>query len=436
MPNRPISHYSSRCRLVIYGLILQLLVLQPLVLAQEGAERKESTADENADTRIEAKTLAEATTKVNEAVEQGKVAGIAHLVFHSGKQAHYVQAGVRDIVSKEPMQRDSILRFYSMTKPITSVTAMTLFEQGKFQLDDPIAKFIPAFEKTTVFEKDADGKWQSVPAKKLMTIRDVFRHSTGYGYGGNGIEQLEDLYVQSGVKYRSPAGMMVPLMSIEKAANQLATIPAHHHPGERFTYGFSTDLLGRLIEVWSGKALDVAMKEAVLDPLGMQDTAFFVPEDKRDRFASCHTVSSGQLGIIDKNTTSPFADGFEFLSGGGGLLSTIEDYSHFCQMMVHQGSYQGKQVIKPETVELMFTDQLGGVAGGFKFGLGFAIDEIELGSGDTSRKAMQYRWGGYASTDFVLVPSEKMFQIVVRQQVPSQHGLASELIQHVYSGVK
>ena len=191
-----------------------------------------------------------------------------------------------------------------------------------------------------------------------------------------------------------------------------------------------------MIEVWSGKSLDQYLKETLFDPLEMVDTAFSIPESKRARFASCHILKEGELVVVDGAEASEFNGGFEFLSGGGGLLSTIDDYGKFCQMLVDWGSVGGKSLIKRETLDLMFTDQLDEVAGDFKFGLGFAIAEINLGEGAHRRKAAQYSWAGYASTDFRIVPKEKLFQIMFRQQVPSSHGLANRLFRIAYDGLE
>ena len=368
---------------------------------------------------------------MNRAVSSGKVAGAAHLVVHGGEELFFHTKGVRDIEDEQPFERDTIVRIYSMSKPITSVAAMTLFEQGKFQLDDPIAKYIPSFANTTVIEKNGE-TIKFVPASRPITVRDVFRHTTGYAYSGSGIPELEKLYQKEGLKYRPPYGMQPPDMTIEQAAESLARIPALHHPGERFTYGFSTDLLGRLIEVWAGKSLDQYLRSSVLDPLSMDDTGFSVPAEKLSRFASCHSTHAGKLVIADKAATSPFVNGFKFLSGGGGLVSTIQDYSHFCQMMVAGGEFRGKRILKPATIELMFTDQLNGVAGEFQFGLGFAIGEVKLGLEQSQRTVKQFSWGGYASTDFRLVPEEKLFQIVLRQHIPTSNELANQLFPLVY----
>jgi CubicO group peptidase (beta-lactamase class C family) len=227
--------------------------------------------------------------------------------------------------------------------------------------------------------------------------------------------------------------MMPPDMTIEEMAEKLASIPAHHHPGEQFTYGYSTDLLSRLIEIWSGKPLDEFIRDSVLAPLKMNDTSFHVSADKRNRFASCHTTQDGKLAILDKSTRSPFQEGFAFLSGGGGLTSTANDYAKFCQMLVDEGRANGTRILKPETLQLMFSDQLGDVPGDFRFGLGFAINHIQVGSQDNGRTVTQYSWGGYASTEFRVIPELKLFQIFIRQHVPMKNELAGEAFDAVFA---
>ena len=364
------------------------------------------------------------------AIDSGKVAGAVHLVARDGHAIWLQAAGVRDIETKQPLEPDTIVRMYSMTKPITSVAAMQLYEEGKFSLDDPLSRFIPAFEKTTVLVKDGD-EVKTIPAKRQITVRDVFRHTTGYSYG-DGDPSPRGWYEKEGLLYRPPAGMLPPAMSIEEAAECLARIPALHQPGERFTYGFSTDLLGRLIEIWSGLPLDRYLEKALFIPLEMVDTSFSVPKEKRDRFASCHTTSEGKLSIIDSCRRSPFNEGFEFLSGGGGLVSTTRDYAKFCQMLVNGGEFRGQRILERKTLDLMFSDQLERVPGEFRFGLGFRISEVELGSGENRRLATEYSWGGYASTAFRIVPEERLFQVFVRQHVPSKHALESEAFQVVW----
>lgn len=365
---------------------------------------------------------------IHEAIEDGNAVGVSHLVVRDGSPVFSHVEGMRDIEDALPFEEDTVVRIYSMSKPITSVAAMTLFEQGKFQLDDPVSKFIPSFARSTVMEKDGD-TYKVVPPRRPISVRDVFRHTTGYAYGGGQVPGLQEKYMEYSMNYWGPRGAFPPQISIEEAADALAAIPAHHHPGEKFTYGFSTDLLGRLVEVWSGKSLDAYLKEAIFDKLGMKDTGFAVDGDMRERFASCHTFANGKMGVLDKYNTSPYLKGFPFLSGGGGLVSTMGDYSRFCQILVSGGG----DIIKPETLELMFTDQLAHIPGDFKFGLGFAIGEQSIGSGEDSRNVTVYSWAGYASTDFHVIPEENLYQIFLRQRIPSSHSLARDLFKKVYS---
>jgi CubicO group peptidase (beta-lactamase class C family) len=354
------------------------------------------------------------------------------MVVRNGEVVYFNVAGVRDIEDRTPLAADTIMRIYSMTKPITSVAAMMLWQRGVFKLDDPVSKYISAFEKTSVLVREG-GSTEIVPAERPITVRDVFRHSTGYTYGRETPELLEH-YETEGMLYDAEHGMFPPSKSIAEAADSLARIPALHQPGATFTYGFSTDLLGRLVEIWSGKPLDQYLQEAVFTPLEMLDTGFSVPGAKQGRFASCHKWEDGEHFVADKAATSPFLDGFEFLSGGGGLVSTMRDYANFCQMLVDGGEFNGKRILESSTLELMFTDQLSGVAGDFRFGLGFAIRDRELGTGDAKRSASVYHWGGYANTAFEIVPEVNLFQIFMRQSIPSNHEVANAVFQIIYSG--
>ncbi|TWT39880.1 Esterase EstB [Thalassoglobus neptunius] len=369
---------------------------------------------------------------VNNAIESGQIAGAVHIVSRNGEIIFLNEAGVRDIESGQPMDTDTLVRIYSMSKPITSVAAMVLYEQDKFDLDDPVLKFIPSFTNAMVWSTTEKSP---VPPTRPMRVRDVFRHTTGYAYSGNGNRELEKAYSESEMKYREPQGMFPPDMSIEEAAEALSRIPAHHHPGERFTYGFSTDLLGRLIEVWSGKTLAEQLQESIFDPLEMRDTSFSVSPEKQNRFASCHTHVADKLAIADKAVTSPYLEEFAFLSGGGGLVSTASDYAKFCDMLVNGGQRDGVRILKEETQQLMFTDQLEGAAGDFRFGLGFAINDIVVGTGVSQHSVKQYSWGGYASTDFRVVPEMNLYQIFIRQHIPSSHQLANQAFDIIYKGV-
>ncbi len=375
-----------------------------------------------------------AKAELDAAIRSGKVEGAIHLVSRDGKVVYLGVAGVSDVEVGKPLRPDAIFRIYSMTKPITSAAAMLLYDRGKFGLDDPVSQYIPAFKNAVVLGKPGESP-RTVPVKRPITIRDVLSHTTGYSYGKEP-PYVTEHYEREGMLYRPPMGMLPPSLTIEAAAEALARIPVVHQPGERFTYGFNTDLLGRLIEVWSGRTLDEQLRTSLFEPLEMKDTGFSVSAANRGRLVSCHQSTGGKLAVVDKGTTSPFNDGFEFLSGGGGLLSTVQDYANFCQMLVDKGQFKRERLLREETIQLMFTDQLHGSTGNFRFGLGFAINDVELGSGAARRKVAEYSWAGYASTAFRIVPEARLFQIVLRQYVPNTHDLSGRLIATIYEGVR
>lgn len=421
---------------IYIALFIGLIALRFAPEAAEDAKRPHSDAPRlhgvPARADMAPTALEQASTGLRQALEQGKSAGAVHLAVQNGETLCSEAAGFGDIEEQTPFTADSILRLYSMSKPITSVAAMRLFEQGKFGLDDPVAQFIAAFTNATVLVT-VDGTPRQGPPKRPITIRDVLRHTTGYSYGEEA--SVREFYQREGLRYWGPQELFPPKMTIAQAADALARVPALHHPGEKFTYGFNTDLLGRLIEVWSGEPLDRYLQHAVFMPLEMADTGFSVPKEKRARFTSCHTLSEGKLSVVDRAASSPFNEGFEFLSGGGGLVSTVRDYANFCQMLVDGGQFKERRVLKPETLRLMFTDQLHGVDGTNRFGLGFAIEDVTLGSGAGQRKATCYRWGGYASTQFAVVPEERLFQIFVLQQLPYTEELAKRQFGIIFAGL-
>jgi len=359
-------------------------------------------------------------------------AGAAQLVMIDGHQAYSHSAGYRDIGEKLPFTLDTVVRMYSMTKPITSVVAMILHERGAFLLDDPISKYIPEFATATVLLGPA-GIHKPVKPNRPLTVRDCFRHTTGYSYGDD--FRVTAFHIRESLTFRPPSGMYPPDLTIEQAASAMARIPAVHHPGDKFTYGHSTDLLGRLIEIWAGKSLDRVFDELIIKPLGMKDTAFQVPSHLKGRFASTYYQRDGELNIQDSYRTSDFNKGFKFLAGGSGLVSTIRDYAIFCNMLVNNGKHGRQQIIKADTLQQMFTDQLAGVAGGFQFGLGFAIDNLKVGAGSSSRMVKSYAWSGYASTTFQVIPELKLVNIIVQQQVPTYDVLGNTLSAQLREGL-
>ena len=406
-----------------------LLFALPFLAFAEELPRGEASS-----VSIQDDAISEATAVLKSEVANGNIAGGMHMVIRHGKVVHFAIEGVGDIEDGRPLKADSIMRIYSMTKPITSVAAMTLWQEGAFRLDDPVARYIPAFKQTRVLVIDGDAE-KMVELERPIIVRDLFRHTAGFTYGTGMPEAFGTHYKREQMLY-TERGMFPPKMSIARAAEGLARIPLLHQPGERFTYGLNVDLLGRLIEIWSEKPLDEYFKETIFEPLGMHDTGFFVPANKANRFVSCHGKEEDKLIVVDKAEESPYLSKPDFLSGGGGLVSTMEDYARFCQGLVNLGELDGKRILDESTVRLMFTNQLAPATGSLRFGLGFAIQDISLGSGDHERTALAYRWGGYANTAFQVVPSEGMAQVFMRQLIPSNHRVSRKLFPIVYQGTQ
>ncbi len=409
---------------------ITLLLLLPLSLLAEPLPRGDASS-----VGIQAEALETAAEELKSEAKEKKIAGGMHMVLRHGKVVHFAIEGVGDIEDNRPLKADAILRIYSMSKPITSVAAMKLWEEGKFKLDDPVAKYIPAFKQCQVLVMEGE-KQTMVALERPIIVRDLFRHTAGYTYGTGMPEAFGTHYQKEQMLYTN-RGMFPPMMTIAEAADRLARIPLLHQPGASFTYGLNVDLLGRLIEIWSETPLDDYLQKAVFEPLGMLDTSFSVPADKADRFVSCHGSEDGKLIVVDKAEQSPYLQKPAFLSGGGGLVSTMEDYARFCQALVNLGELDGRRVLAESTLRKMYTNQLSPASSdSFRFGLGFAIQDISLGRGDRERTAIAYRWGGYANTSFQVVPSEGMVQLFMRQLVPSNHRVARKLFPIVYQGTE
>jgi CubicO group peptidase (beta-lactamase class C family) len=385
-------------------------------------------------THISPSAIVEVKAELARATEAGEIEGGMILVHANGKQVLFDVQGYHDLEDRLPFKESSLLRIYSMTKPITSVAAMTLWEQGKFQLDDPVSKYISSFEnvKVGIIEDQSSGfPFVLENPKREVSVRDLFSHTSGYSYGNNPDSVFTSEYTSRGVVYWY-YGMFPPKMSIQKAANLLSQVPLEHEPGERWTYGLNVDILGALVEVWSGMKLKQYIDESVLKPLGMKDTFFDIPEDKLDRFTSCHIKYGGGFTVVDKWNTSPYRDGFEFHSGGGGLTSTIQDYGRFSQMLANWGTLDGVRILKKPTLEKMFKNNVP-EGGGMNFGLGFSIESVTLG--DISGVAVeQYTWGGYASTVFKVIPEANLSMVFMRQSIPFDSQVAERLFEMVCKG--
>ena len=359
-------------------------------------------------------------------IDAGRTAGIATLVARRGKTAFLDVVGKADVARDKPMQADTIVRIYSMTKPLTSVAIMMLYEEGRFQLDDPISRFIPPFAGQRVLTGGSRGKLDTVPAARDITFRDLLTHTSGLTYGFMEATLVDGLYRANKVDFQTENTSLKEL--VEKAA----TLPLLAHPGTRWNYSISTDVLGYLVEVVSGMPFERFLKEKVIDPLKLVDTDFYVPEAKHARLAANYTVGrGGGVHLVDDPAKSVYLRPRNVNSGGGGLVSTISDYARFCQFMLSKGELDGVRLLGRKTVELMTSNHLNGDMAdmgtprfsettyeGIGFGLGFSV-MIDPAKAQILGTPGEYAWGGAASTAFWIDPQEEMFVVFLTQLMPS-----------------
>lgn len=373
--------------------------------------------------------LANIRTVMSKHVAEKHIAGASALIARHGKIAYQEAFGMADVEAGIPMKMDTIHRIYSMSKPITSVAMMMLYEEGKFQLNDPVAKYIPDFARMQVGieEKDpATGKLilKTAPARRPITIRDLLRHTAGLTYG-----YFSDTLVDR--EYRKER--LLSDLTLTDFVSHLAKMPLVYEPGTRWHYSFSVDVLGRLVEVLSGKSFDVFLQERIFTPLDMKDTGFFVPESKKNRFSKLYAptkdghVTPALVCYSTKECAEKFPDAAQsflekptLFSGGGGLVSTTYDYLNFAQMLLNQGQFGGKRYLSRKTVQLMSSDNLGMIPGpspGYGFGLGFAVSKAP-GEAGMMGSAGEYNWGGAAGTKFWIDPQEDLIGIFMIQILP------------------
>ena len=360
-------------------------------------------------------------------VGPGKIPGSLTLVARRGKACYLDIQGRRDVERDTPMTEDTILRIYSMTKPITSVAMMTLHEKGLFCLDDPVHRYIPSWRDLKVRSAGSFPLFATEPTRRPMTIRDLFMHTSGLTYDFMRATNIDYAYRKLQV------GNPRPGYTLQQMVDELAGLPLEFSPGERWNYSLATDVLGYLIEVISGQSLPDYLQHTIFDPLGMTDTGFGVAPEKLDRFASCYERNlNKEMVLSDDGQDSHFADR-SFYSGGGGLLSTLGDYYRFSSMLLNGGSLEGQRILGARTVDFMTANHLPGgtdmsrfATGSFSesgyagvgFGLGFARKLDPLANGHPG-SAGSFYWGGLASTLFWVDPAEELVVIFLTQLMPS-----------------
>jgi len=363
---------------------------------------------------MSAERLARLNAGMKGLVDNGRLAGVVTMVSRHGKVVEFDAVGKRDIAANAPMQKDSIFRIYSMSKPITGVAMMMLFEEGKWQLNDPVAKYIPEFAKLKVYSTEANGNVALKDQNHPVTMRELMSHSGGFTYG---------FFSQTAVdKMQIEADLLNPNNTLDEFIKRVAKLPLNSQPGSEWHYSISVDIQGYIVQKLSGMPFEEFLEKRIFKPLGMSDTGFYVPKEKLNRFAEFYSYDNdGKLKAVGvrEGLNHDFAAKPALSSGGGGLVSTAGDYMRFCQMLLNGGQLDGVRLLSPLTVELMRTNVLAPsvpiLAPGAGFGLDFAIYTDPVAAGGYYGKG-SYWWGGAAGTWFWIDPVNDLVVVGMIQQ--------------------
>jgi CubicO group peptidase (beta-lactamase class C family) len=398
-----------------------ICVLLFIFLLGSSFQQKDTTIKNAPTTVIDKVSKERIDATLKSFVDSGKVVGVSALVFEKNKEVYYNAFGYANREAKVPMDRKTIVRIYSMTKPITGVAFMTLYEKGAFQLDDPLSKYAPEFANMKVYKGvDASGKLILEAAKRPITIRDITRHTSGF-VTSTELPGLSEL-----VKKVDP---MNPNNTLEEMAKKLASLPLLFQPGEQWAYGPSVDVQAYLVERLSGKPFDQYLQETIFKPLGMTDTRYVVAGTDRKRLAGMYNKGNdGQLTIAADNENTFNIKNYPLKPGGFGLTSTLDDYMKFAQMLLNKGRSGKVQILKPETVKLMATNQLSDTIkqrmwlpskGQVGFGIDFAVRLREPASKEENNGAVgEFFWDGAASTLFWVDPVNDLTAVLFVQEMP------------------
>ena len=374
-------------------------------------------------------------------VDAGKLPGVLCLVSRGGEEAFFHAYGLRDVERGHAIERDTVVRFYSMTKPIASVALMMLYEEGRFQLDDPVSRAIPAWRDLAVFDRGDAERYAVKPPEASLTIKHLLTHTSGFTYGFAGEHPVDALYRKANLTGGTLAQMV----------ERLAALPLKFSPGTRWNYGVSTDVCGHLVEHFSGMALDRFVAERIATPLGMRDSGFAVPAEAAGRFAACYQHKApGTYQLQDDPETSRYLSPPTFLSGGGGMVGTIDDYHRFAKMLLNKGELDGARLLGRKTVDYMAANHLPGGRDlaamgqpvfsetpyeGIGFGLGISV-VVSPTAANVLDSVGEFAWGGAASTYFWVDPVEEVIAVFLTQLLPSStYPIRRELKTLVYQAL-
>ena len=366
---------------------------------------------------------------LQQAAERKQVAGAVALVARDGKLGYLRAKGFQDVEAGKEMTTDTLFRIASMSKPVTSVAVMILVDDGRLKVSDPVSRYLPEFKNPKVLMAGSEGDSELVPASREITIHDLLTHTSGLTYRFMAQEPFAELYQKANIC----DGLTRPSFTLAENVRHLASLPLLHQPGSATQYGLSTDVLGRLVEVISGKDLESFMRSRIFEPLEMNDTYFDLPTDKTDRLAVVYEPGQDKLirrvgeepvqkGDLVYCVTCPYRGQRGYCSGGAGLTSSAADYARFLQMLLNGGEWNGARILKPETVQAMTSNQIGDL----KFmsptdGLGYGFGVVAGADKNQVSAAGSYYWGGFYSTSFWVDPEKKLVGVCMTQLFPSDH---------------
>lgn len=374
---------------------------------------------------INKERVSKINSMLDEAISKEQVPGLVAMIVKDGKVIYHEAKGFADVESNQPMEKNSIFRIASQTKAITSTAIMILWEEGKFKLDDPISKYIPEFKNPQVLNtfRYADTTFTTRPSSREITIRHLLTHTSGLGYGViDGDERMKMIYHKAGVVDL----FTTEKVTIEESVKRLAKLPLHHEPGTKYTYSEGLDVLGYLVEIISGKPFDVFLKERIFDPLGMNDTGFYINESQAPRLVTVHTRKDNKWAsypVTFYDPAYPKSGAKTFFSGGAGLSSTTEDYAKFLQMYLNGGIYNGKRILSPHTIHTMMQNQVGDLWNGDRYhGIGFGVvTDRGVATGGMGSKGT-FDWGGYFNTQYFADPETGIIGLIFKQTSGAGNG--------------
>ncbi len=380
---------------------------------------------------MDAKMLELVDQKMEELINECRLAGGIVVVARKGKVVHFGTYGKRDLENDLPVEKDTIFRIYSMTKAITSAAALMLEEEEKLDLDDPLSQFFPPLKRMKIWK---DGNL--IDTEREATVRDLMRHTSGLTYGWKSSKPIREALRSAGVLDRNK--------KLVSMINGMDKVPLQFQPGSDWVYGCSTDVLGGVVEVASGMPFDEFLEKRIFKPLKMKDTGFYVPANKVKRFAANYNFRKGKLTMIDDPKTSRFLENPAFKSGGGGLCSTASDYMRFLLMIANGGKFEGKRYLTKKSIKLMTTNQVPKEAGwvtigkqvreGIGYGLGFSVRE-KMSKWDPDRRLGEYGWGGAASTHYWVSPKDELVVLTLEQVMPFSFSTEWALKKTIYDAL-